>query len=367
MFPYIPPLIISLICAIVYDINGKTYGKKFFWLFLFVYMTLFMGLRYGVGGDTNIYMNMFDWVPNISNYTLISANRFDPGFNLLQSVGKTIYPEFVGFQFIHTLLFNSLLFIVISRYSDYRFSVFFCSLFVFYYYFSTEILRESLAVIIFVYFYNYYEQKKWLRFFLVVLLCSLMHRGALFLLFIPFLRGIKINKYFPFILVVTLFIGMGIKYILNYLNNVVFIADDTLRYQSDTTHGFLADILTILRLSGFPLLISFLVKKERRYIEFKFENMNTILILFGILSFFNPIIFSRLCNYFIIFFTITIGTYLSVILKKGSIVARQNAIILSVTFLMLYGSSFIMYRYYTRLVPYYSIFNPTLVDRDNFK
>ena len=324
-----------------------------------------MGLRYGVGGDTVVYMAEYVWIPELKDYTIISPNRFDPGFNLLMSIGKTIYDQFVSFQFLHILILNSLLFTIISKYSRYKFSVFFCTLFIFYYYFATEVLRESLSVLMFVYFYKYYERKQWGKFVLIVFCCALLHRSALFLLILPFLSGIRFNRYFPAIFIATIVLGIMMNHIFSILNQIIFIADNSQNYQNDTSHGLLADILNFLRKAGFPLIICLLIKKSKKHIMF--ENPNALLVLFGCLALFSPIIFSRLTNYFIVFFTIMLGNYLTNLLKSRKTILQRNAIVLTSTFIMLYGSSFIMYNYYSRLIPYYSVFNPVSVNRDSFK
>ena len=366
---YLIPVLMCLFGAIEYDINGRRKGGKLLWGVIFVYMTLFMGLRYGVGGDTINYMGDFEWIPTFENYSFILPNRFDPGFNFLMVVGKSITKKFVGFQLLHIVIFNFLLFRAIQLYSKCRFGVFFCTLFIFYYYFTTEILRESLAVLIFVNCYKLYIDKKWHKYILMVIVCGLMHRGALFLLFLPFVSWVKFNQTYVFLYIGTLAVGIALNHVFSILNHIAFIADNSLHYQSDTTHGLLADGLVFLRLTGFPLLVSLLIKYRNRRVggEFKFENANAILVLLGLLSYFSPIIFARLCNYFLVFFSITLGDIIVELIRKQVRTAHQNAIVLLFGLVTIYGSSFVMYNYYTRLLPYYSVFNPVDVDRDSFE
>ncbi|MBD5321615.1 MAG: EpsG family protein [Bacteroides sp.] len=367
MILYLIPLVIAFICAIEYDINGKKYGKGYWWSLLFVYMTLFMGLRYGVGGDTINYMRDYEWTPVISNYTIISLNRYDPGFNLLMSIGKTFSKEFVSFQILHILILNSLLFAIIKKFTRYWFSAFFFSLFVFYYYYSTEILRESLAVLCFVLNYNNLIKKKWLRYYFVIIICALLHRSALFLAVLPMFTGLRFNRKYMFILAGTFVSGIILNRFLSQLGSDNIISDGISRYSGEGSHGMLADLLRFSRLAVFPFLFAIYVKYyTKKAGDLKFENMLAIMIIFGTLAFYSPIIFSRLCNYFKVFFVLSFTTAFINLAKLKYQVIRRNVCIIFTVFVLIYGSEYLMYNYYTRLIPYYSVFNPVDVNRNSF-
>ncbi len=367
MLFYIIPLVYTLYCAIVYDINKSQYGKWHHWFVLFVYMTLFMGLRYCVGGDTVNYMVDFTWVPELENYTIISANRYNPGFNLLMSIGKSITADFVGFQLLHSFLLNLLLFYFIHQYSKCPFYVFFISLFVFYYYFSTEILREAIAVLVFALNYKNLVKRLWVRYYILVFISVMFHTSALFLVVLPFLRWIKFNKAYLLIYMLTVIVGLNVKSILN-VGTIQIIFDGISNYIEEDTHGMLADLLNLVRNALFPLSFALYVKYgTKKAGSLEFENMIAIMVLLGTLSYFNPIIFSRLCNYFILFFVISFADCSIRMLKSHFVQLRQWSIMFFIITIFVYGSNFVMYNYYTRLVPYYSVFNPIKIDRDSFK
>lgn len=363
---YLIPLIICLSGSIEYDINEKKLKSSFWWYFLFSYMTLFMGLRYGVGGDTINYMGDYEYIPDLRNYTFISLNRFDPGFNFLMSAGKSISDEFIGFQFLHILILNTLIFYILNQYTKYKYSTFLCALFTFYYYFATEILRESIAVLIFVINYKNLVDKKWIKYYLLVLVSILFHKSASFLLILPFITWIKFNLKYLFICILTLIACAFLKPIFNLLSQIDSISNGINNYRDEISHGLLADSILLSRQFIFPLLFLIYAKFGLHRFKLKYESMICIMTLLGLMAFFNPIIFGRLCNYFIVFFVLDFTRMILYSIKLRKLATRNSCIIILTSFFILYGSSFLMYRNYQLYLPYYSVFNPKNVDRDIF-
>jgi len=365
MIEYFIAILIVLAGFILTDNNQNNGLKKLFIIVIWIYLTLLIGLRFMVGGDTLNYMGDYIWRDSLNEWEFNLSDAYQPGYTLLCAIAKTISPDFFLFQLIHAAIVNTFLFVFINRYTRYFFAALLSVFFTCYFYFSTEILREVIAVLLFVLNYRSFIEKRWLRYYLGILLCCCFHISAIFLVLLPLLRGIKINNKFFVIFFITLVSMFFLRPILNLLADISFIGDKVNSYKNMTSVGLLADLLSTTRSSLFPLLFCIVVKYVCRR-EVKFENMIAIMSIFGLASFFSPIIFNRAANYFILFFSVSIADFCVEYLKRGTKVLSQYATVLSICFFMLYGSEYVMYRKYTRWIPYYSILNPVTVDRDNY-
>ncbi len=367
MLYYTIPLLILLFAAIKYDINGdKGSGKYVIWGIIFIYFTLLIGLRFEVGGDTIAYMGYWQWQKDITYWQFSLTEYFAPGYSLLTALCYTFSTEFYFFQIIHSLIFNTLLFVFLSRSTSYKFSALIVVFILSYLYFSTEILREAIALLIFAFNANNLRKGRWISYYVLVL-CSLMfHFSAIILVILPFIAKINVNKQFPFYCVLIICISA----ILPQIIGIVFgdssvLANYANRYIADSTHGKLADAMALLRGFVFPLFFVLIVKYGMNK-PVKYENFIMIYMLLGLAAFFYPIIFARLSNYFVLFFAISLTDVFIDCIKAQHVAAKHNALILIMSFIIIYGSDYIMYDKYTRWVPYYSVFNPHNVDRDNY-
>lgn len=363
MIYYLIPLMISLISVIRYDINQKGNGLLA-WVFLYVYTIVLIGARFEVGGDTLNYMEFWTWQTDLSHWTLNFEEYFAPGYSLLCALSYSISPEFYVFQFIHIIILNTLLFSFLYKNSTYKFATLTTVFILTYLYFSTEILREVIAVLIFAINYNNLKNHRWLYYFFWTCIGILFHYSALILVLFPFITWIKFDKRYVFCCCLVCMFFLSFSSIVGLLENVAIIGQKVAGYSQDTTHGKLADFMELLRGLIFPLGFV-LIAKFGMHRSVKYENMIAIMTLFELAAFFSPIIFARFSNYVILFYAIAVGDTL-VDYIRGSVVAKRNAIIIVLLFGIIYGSEYLMYRRYMRWIPYYSIWNPHQAERDNY-
>ena len=205
MLPYIILFVTSLLGVVQYDINRHNRTKKIAWYFLFCYVILLVGLRYRVGSDTLVYIWGYDRLPSWGelNWSEIWSYEFQPLYVLLCAIAKSISPDFTVLQILHAFIINSCIFYFIRKNTQYPFTGLFLYFFLYFFYFNTEILRESLAIGIFLLNYKNLENKRWLRFYCGVFVSVLFHFSALILVFFPFIRLIKFN--WKYLLVISLF------------------------------------------------------------------------------------------------------------------------------------------------------------------
>ena len=190
MIVYLIPLLASVFGVYKFDINKKR-GGQILYYFLFIYLVLLIGLRFEVGGDTLVYMEDYKWRPDLAEWEFSWTDYYEPLYTLLCALAKSIGSDFVYFQLLHSLIFNTCLFYFISKNTEYKFSALFLCFIYYYLYFSTEILRESLAIFVFILNYRNYERGNWGKYYLGVCVAVLFHISAVILLIFPFVRWMK--------------------------------------------------------------------------------------------------------------------------------------------------------------------------------
>ena len=145
---YLLPLFLLIIGFKVYD---RPYTQKKgigLWIFVLICLVLIIGLRYKVGGDTYNYMNYFGLSPELNYWEPFDTFGFEPGFSLLTSAIKTISDNLYVYQTIIAFLLTFMLMIFIRRNTPYKFLALLLIYISMFLYFSTEVIRESLAIMI---------------------------------------------------------------------------------------------------------------------------------------------------------------------------------------------------------------------------
>lgn len=365
MIPYIIPLLVTLFASYRYD-SGKRhdFGNKFLKFFLFIYLTLLIGFRYKVGGDSLTYEIVFSSASDLSHWAYNWMHIYQPGYTFLEAISLSITPNFYTFQLIHVFIVNSCLFIFIEKNTRYFFFTLLIIEYAIYLYFTTEILREVLAVMTFALSYPYYHKRKWLQYYICVIIAIHFHISATFLLFLPILHSIRFDRRF-FIIIFVMYLSLP------FLGKIISffpIIDLSTKFESydGLFVGYLFTFFSVLRGALFPLFyVCFIKCGSRRTL--KFENLICIMILFGLASAVNPLIFGRSVNYFTLFYLISISNYLSEALRSNKPLIKGNAIIIFTLFIATYSTSYLHIHQYKRYMPYSSIFNPIEYERDHMK
>lgn len=360
MTVYLIPFLITLFGSIKYDISkAKGGGKKFLWAFLYVYLTLLIGLRYMVGGDTFFYHVYFDQLSLDNLFSLGANDDYQPFFVQSMLLAKAVYPKFVSFQILHVVIINSILFWYIKQNSKYIFSVLFFCLLIFYINFTVEILRESMAVMVFVLNYKNLEEKKWVKYFIGVFIASMFHLSAVYLLVLPFLQFLRLNYFYMLLTVLFTVVLTQIQSFLSLLGSVQAIGEKIGFYANassslNTTLLFLFAKFVIP--IGFFTYAKNVLKQNIRY-----ESLMCTFGLIGIGTVFNTLIFMRLSNYLLLFYCLSVCDILIPYLRAQR--ANFNQLVM---FIMVFSSVLIIgyvsffwpTGYYIKWVPYMSIYHP---------
>lgn len=362
MIPYLLPILLLCFGIIKYDINGDYKGKKLLWFFIFLYFTLLIGLRYRVGGDTINYMSDYEWRVSIQDWEYNPLDKFQPGYSFLCAIGKSLSPQFYIFQLIHAFILNLALAVWIWKNTKYVYTSFLAFFLIGYLYFSTEVLREALAVVIFLFNYKNLVKSKWISYYIGVLLSCLFHLSAVILIILPFFRRITFNRSYILLILLSILVSALSAKFLQALSDQMVLAEKAQGYAGVST-GMLAGLYKLLTTALFPILYGYLATHNQRR-KIKFEWLIGIMGLLGVMTVFNTILFGRFNNYFVIFFCVSFADTIIIWYRKKGIATRHNALILSLCFILVYGIGFKMYNKYTLWIPYYSIYNPHDVKRE---
>ena len=318
-----------------------------------------MGLRYKVGGDTLTYMEWYVWARDLSNWSLIDPTiTFEPGFTLLGALAKSIGDDFYYLQLLHAVILNSCIFILLYKNTKYRFSALLVALLTYYIYFSTEVLRESIAVMIFTLNFKSFLDKKWMKYYIGVFACIFFHLSASFLLFLPLCSKLKLNKFFGIVIIFFVAGCMALQPIFSILSDIAPVLGEKANNYSDHNFvGYLWAGIRVFQFSIIPYIFLFFSKKVF-CISPKYEITYLFMILSGIGVVFSPIIFQRFTNYFYPLYALSITNVICYGITSFRLHKRIASYLLTLIILIGYGSYYIYLDAYKMWLPYSSILNP---------
>lgn len=359
MIVYLIPVAATVLAALYYDWTGRKRGRDIVWYLLFVYLVLLVGLRYKVGGDTLNYMDYYAWAPDLSGWKFIDAkNPYEPFFTLLVSAARSVSGEFYVFQLLHALILNACIFYYIAHNTKYRFSALFFCFLIYYIYFSTEVLRESLAVFVFVLNYRNYRDCRWGRYYFGATVACLFHISAVFLFLLPFVRWLRLDWKFGVLAVLCVAGLFYMQSIFAMLEDLGRIGNKVSSYEDVHFVGYLWTGLRFLQYTFIPLAILVFGKYVLRT-EVHYEPLYCVMALLGIGVLFSPVVFSRFTNYIYPLYALSLADVLCTGLgRAASAVRRLAALALGAVVFVVYGSYYVHLDFYLRWVPYSSVLVP---------
>lgn len=334
-------------------------------------LILFTGLRYKVGIDTLNYMDNYVYLPDL--YSLISFEYDSNGYNyfylLLCSFAKFLGKDFFWLQLLQAFIVNSIVLSFIRKYTKYKYTALLLYVLTVYLHYNIEIMREAIAISFFLLSIKYYINKKWLKYYIVILGCILFHYSALFLLLLPFFSNLRLNKKFFFLALVVWVISCILLPQLTQIMTI-FAFNDSMGHKVNSYFGetwlspsFSFQVLQLFSMSIFPTLL--LVISSFFRLKSKLEPFMCMYILLGVLSINIPICL-RLSNYFVLIYVVYVTNIIAFVVKHRifkSLTYTVSLIAVLVCSLPYLGKQFTnvgvdgIYRYHA-WYPYHSIFDP---------
>lgn len=300
-------IIFFILLGIFFENNDKK--KKYYCIFITIFLTFISGFRSYqgitcVGGDTEIYANMFERVSMMSFDKVLNTD-FDTGFFIFIKCLSVIINSPTFMFVVIAGLFMSSVSILVYKYSK-RASLSYLLLFSFYYFqFSMTGMRQTLAMATLFFSLIFLLEEKRLAFSICVLLASTFHSTALIFIVVYFFKNIQLKKNYIYLCVIFLVIIFVFKgSIAAYIINVIKYRD---YYVENTSNGFTM-LFVYLVTYLFILFTQYLVNNKEK-INGLFIVMLTIGVSFEILKL-SQTIFFRIAMYFSIVIIILFPNYL---------------------------------------------------------
>lgn len=375
---YLLVFILLLIPVVKYDWMAKTGGENKWYFFNLVILILLAGLRYRVGGDTLMYMSMYNEWPAMDElkYFDFEEALYNPLWYIYTSVAKSINEEFWVLQMIQAVIVNCTFFHFFRKYSpQYYFSAILLYYVGYYCYFNMEIMREILCICILMLATDWLIEKKWIKYILASILAIQIHYSAatmlLFPLFFIFLKKPSWTLQLVFMLAVLVVLNVVnvaslIVSVLPVDENFGELVEKYIDLQTSFA-GLMVQLLKYLPVLGFIFIRS-------RCPDIYSDKFAPIVmgVVFAYAMSMGFAGFERLVNYFtpfvIVFIVHTIYNFISSMNLKNVQVSMMAMFASIVILSFNYGYYYLrdMSEFYpnTRFniifSPYYSIFNPEI-------
>lgn len=321
---YLLIILLILYCIYNFDINQNKRNKWRWYYFLMFLLILVSGLGYRMGGDGMAYLAEY------KSYTIYDGfgwaaltyypNRM-PGWVLLTKLCKCITEDYWLFKLAHATILNTLVFSSLKRFTNMIFTALLFYFILIYFDINFQILRQALSMGLFLYSMRYIENKKWIKYYLCVLLAISFHEGALICLLFPLFLLIRINKksYAIFIATIILLSIFGEKVIVLIIGKLIpdILMDKTLFYANDTESGGSVTLFNILLAVIIPSSYIYLTRMEQQHKTYYVKIGALLYGLIYVMNFFFPILY-RFSYYFQFFFyLIYIELFYRIACNKG--------------------------------------------------
>lgn len=359
MLPYILFILLTFCLSVFYDRQAEyTRTKKAWYTIVGIYLVLLAGFRNGVGGDTQLYMASFEYVPStwgelnefISDE--LTESGYMPGWSILVFLCKRWFDSFYAVQLAQALIVNIGILYLFRQYTSH---IFLCVLLYFishvFFLFNMEVMREAISVVLCgIGIHKYLRDEKW-KFYLLVGISILFHISALIVLLFPLVRLKKINIQIMILaFIASLFLYLLSDVVVNYLPSLLGtqanrIVEKIFLYSDVTLNlfGFIENAIPYLVIDAGIVFFaqSSLGEDEQRQKDYA-KYMSFYLIITILICGF--IGFSRFRNYTLIFFLIMLTEF---------IYHYKSQLYTNAIFKLIVLAGFVFYsgRYYTTYYP----------------
>ena len=327
------------IYTIIYWINSLGFvsnrkSKKIINFIVIMLLIFISGTRYRMGGsDVLVYENVYNGAPNVGvvlQYIFTGVNKgvntnYETGFILICSIIKGMGFSYFGFILLFAILFYLLMYNGLKEFvSDWApFWALFMYKIMFYNTFIS--IRQGITMAIFCFSLKYIRDKKVLKYFIFCLIAFFIHRGAIILFPLYFVRYIpvssKLIKYMALIFAPTWFIRTHVNLggVIDRIIDIIGYASKSEGWSEATEpisiiHTLECYIIVILVLIFYKKIIS--TKKERE-VKLVLQLFIFTIPIFTLLS--NWIVMTREKDYFVMMYGILFGYIL-----EGGTTALQN-------------------------------------------
>ena len=315
MIIYLTLLVVLFFCIITFDLGGAKQYREFHIRLILFALIFISGFSYRLGGDGIGYMlryKQYGDITDISYTYLLGFHGRMPGWVLLCTLCKTVTNGYWFFKLVHAIIVNVAYVTVIKKNTKFVFTGLLFYYILIFFNQNFQILRESLAISFFFFSLPAFYEGKWLRYYILVLLSMSFHEGAAFLLLLPIMKILGINKRSIIIYVLACF--LFVRFASNILEMLLGVQVEgeiqgkIYAYQEgiDSDYHFNSWSNYLLNIF-FPLYILYYYYKKNIQIPYIYPVVASLLLY--VVSSVVPIGY-RLVNYVLIFSYILIADFL---------------------------------------------------------
>lgn len=182
---------------------AKRDQKRILNVLVMLFLIFMSGTRYYMGGsDVYVYENFYKTVPSVPvvlQYVFTGVNHgvnenYEWGFSLIASVIKMLRFNYFGFTLLYSILFYALMYKGLKKYAANWQILIAVFMYKMMFYDTFISIRQGMTMAIFFIAIQYMEEGKWLRYFILALVATCVHRGAILLFLVYFLRFVPVTK-----------------------------------------------------------------------------------------------------------------------------------------------------------------------------
>ncbi len=179
--------------------------ERFVWIILIIYGTLFIGLRYEVGGDWLNYLNSYDKLSSLPYDQWLNISRLDPGYLAIVLLASKFDTGIIGVNLICGLITMTCL-VSFAKKQPLPWVTIVAAIPFFLIGISMGTVRQGLALSIVLVALTHID-KNIIRYSVLIFLAALFHKSALLMLGLTIFKSK--NIYF-FILIISFFLILGV-------------------------------------------------------------------------------------------------------------------------------------------------------------
>ena len=344
----------------------KKHENIIYYFFMF-FLILLAGLRFRVGSDTITYLSNFQQCPKLFNLLDSDFSRYNykPLWMIYFSIFKT-YGNFYLLQLSNAFLINFAIFRFGIKYcNDFKFIYILLYYSLFYIGLNFEIMRQALAIALCIKAIDYLIHKGYLKYYVLIIIGSLIHEGALIFFILPLVSLVKLNNRTSIIIIILLFLlsAFFTQYLLYASLYFVQVLGDTNlneKYNIYSATNGKVNLNYYLNYMYIPifLVLSSIIYLTKKKVKIPFYNY---LVLFSCVSVLSSgfIILGRFSSSLFIFPLLCISKTLYICINKirSFIVYCMLYVVIILSQLIYYNAKFADYKFYNKYYPYSSCFN----------
>lgn len=195
---YLVLIVLILIQAIIFSLIPKSKNNNLFLVLAFIEIVFISGFRKSVGGDTDIYINLFNTIKGMSFGAALNYG-YEKGFSTFCYLLGKISSNPQILIFASSFLITGLVFLYVYRNSKTAWLSVYLYITLLYFFNFMNLMRFALAIAILLQSIQYIERKKLIKFIFCVLIAGSFHSSAFLFIFAYFFGIIPITKQKVFI------------------------------------------------------------------------------------------------------------------------------------------------------------------------